>query len=342
MTEAELKQDPLSGSLFVFVNRRRDRIKILYWGETGFCIWYQQLQQGTYQLPRHESLDEQDSLEVTRSQLSLILDGIDLASARQRRRFQLAREVLLLTEFGDVSSSVMLVHPTATLDLFKVAIFFAEASKWSCAIRFVLHNDAHRDWFTEDALRNRRTDRMTLPRPELPSDIGRCHAVIEQLHARLQQVTQQASLEARDAAARIAHLEALLAEHKETIADQQQTIENLAADNELLKRSLFGSRRERYDDPAQALLFDLKSLKPEPAKDRSDEDSPESTEPRRRNEPARAGSDASFPTSCHGKKKASLERRRDPRGDAQQSERASLLQESGRTAGADPHAAEGD
>jgi transposase len=94
LTEAELKQDPLSGSLFVFVNRRRDRIKILYWGQTGFCIWYQQLQQGTYQLPRHESLREQDTLEVTRSQLSLILDGIDLTSARQRRRFQLEKEVL--------------------------------------------------------------------------------------------------------------------------------------------------------------------------------------------------------------------------------------------------------
>ena len=93
LTEAELKQDPLSGSLFVFVNRRRDRIKILYWGETGFCIWYQQLQQGTYQLPRHDSLDEQDTLEVSRAQLSLILDGIDLTSARQRRRFQLASEV---------------------------------------------------------------------------------------------------------------------------------------------------------------------------------------------------------------------------------------------------------
>jgi transposase len=66
LTEAELKQDPLSGSLFVFVNRRRDRIKILYWGETGFCIWYQQLQRGTYQLPRHDALDEQDTLEVSR------------------------------------------------------------------------------------------------------------------------------------------------------------------------------------------------------------------------------------------------------------------------------------
>ena len=53
LTEAELKQDPLSGNLFVFLNRRRDRVKILYWGQTGFCIWYQQLQTGN--LPTAES-----------------------------------------------------------------------------------------------------------------------------------------------------------------------------------------------------------------------------------------------------------------------------------------------
>jgi len=93
LTESALKQDPLSGSLFVFVNRRRDRIKILYWGQTGFCIWYQQLQKGTYQLPGQDSLAEQETLEVTRSQLSLILDGIDLSSARQRTRFQLSKEI---------------------------------------------------------------------------------------------------------------------------------------------------------------------------------------------------------------------------------------------------------
>jgi transposase len=93
LTESTLKQDPLSGSLFVFVNRRRDRIKILYWGQTGFCIWYQQLQKGTYQLPNQESLEGQQTIEVTRSQLSLILDGIDLSTARQRRRFQLPQEL---------------------------------------------------------------------------------------------------------------------------------------------------------------------------------------------------------------------------------------------------------
>jgi len=92
LTESALKQDPLSGSLFVFFNRRRDRIKILYWGQTGFCIWYQQLQQGTYQLPSEDALKGQETVEVTRSQLSLILDGIDLTSARQRTRFQRSKE----------------------------------------------------------------------------------------------------------------------------------------------------------------------------------------------------------------------------------------------------------
>ena len=94
LTESALKQDPLSGSFFVFVNRRRDRIKILYWGQTGFCIWYQQLQKGTYQLPAEDVLEELQTIEVTRSQLSLILDGIDLSSARQRMRFQLPKELL--------------------------------------------------------------------------------------------------------------------------------------------------------------------------------------------------------------------------------------------------------
>lgn len=94
LVESGLKQDPLSGSLFVFLNGRRDRMKILYWGQTGFCIWYQQLQQGTYQLPDPKGREQEDTWEVTRWQLSLILDGIDLASARQRTRFQLERASL--------------------------------------------------------------------------------------------------------------------------------------------------------------------------------------------------------------------------------------------------------
>ena len=89
LTESVLKRDPLSGQLFVFINRRRDRIKLLYWGGTGFCIWYQQLEKGSYQLPDAAKADEQEGIEITISQLSLILDGIDLLSVRQRPRYQL-------------------------------------------------------------------------------------------------------------------------------------------------------------------------------------------------------------------------------------------------------------
>jgi transposase len=80
-------QDPTSGHLFLFVNRRHDRLKILYWDRDGLAIWYKRLETpGTFQLPAvtHDAV----SIEMTTTQLSLILSGIDLRSARQRKRYQ--------------------------------------------------------------------------------------------------------------------------------------------------------------------------------------------------------------------------------------------------------------
>jgi transposase len=80
-------QDPTSGHLFLFVNRRHDRLKILYWDRDGLAIWYKRLETpGTFQLPAvpHDA----KSVEMTTTQLSLILSGIDLRSAHQRKRYQ--------------------------------------------------------------------------------------------------------------------------------------------------------------------------------------------------------------------------------------------------------------
>ena len=80
-------QDPTSGHLFLFVNRRRDRLKILYWDHgDGLAIWYKRLESGSFQIPNapHDAV----SIEMTPTQLSLILSGIDLRSARQRKRYQ--------------------------------------------------------------------------------------------------------------------------------------------------------------------------------------------------------------------------------------------------------------
>jgi len=80
-------QDPTSGHLFLFVNRRRDRIKILYWDRDGLAVWYKRLESpGTFQIPTTAA--EAASIEMTATQLALILSGIDLRSARQRRRYQ--------------------------------------------------------------------------------------------------------------------------------------------------------------------------------------------------------------------------------------------------------------
>ena len=82
------EQDPLSGHLFLFINRRRDRIKILFWDRDGFCIWYKRLEVGRFQLPRATS-DEQ-GVELDYWQLAMLLGGIDFTSARRRQRYHRA------------------------------------------------------------------------------------------------------------------------------------------------------------------------------------------------------------------------------------------------------------
>jgi transposase len=82
LTETTLRQDPYSGHLFVFRNRGGDRVKILYWDRTGFCLWYKRLEKGTFRLPRAEA----GGVEIEAAELMLLLEGIDLAGARRRPR----------------------------------------------------------------------------------------------------------------------------------------------------------------------------------------------------------------------------------------------------------------
>jgi transposase len=87
LVTSAFSQDPTSGHLFLFVNRRRDRLKILYWDRDGLAVWYKRLETpGTFQLP--VITPDVVSVEMSPTQLSLILSGIDLRSARQRKRFQ--------------------------------------------------------------------------------------------------------------------------------------------------------------------------------------------------------------------------------------------------------------
>jgi transposase len=79
-------RDVLQGGLFVFVNRRRDRVKLLWWDEDGLAIWYKRLEAGTFELPQIE--DEASHVVLTTGDLALLLGGIDLASVRRRKRYR--------------------------------------------------------------------------------------------------------------------------------------------------------------------------------------------------------------------------------------------------------------
>lgn len=80
-----IAQDPLSGHLYVFRNRRRDRIKILYWDRDGLALWYKRLEKGTFRFP--EARDGR--VEVTPAEMAAVLEGIDLRHARRQARFSL-------------------------------------------------------------------------------------------------------------------------------------------------------------------------------------------------------------------------------------------------------------
>ena len=90
MTATIIEQDPMSGHLFVFRNRNRDRLKILYWDRDGLAIWYKRLEKGTFQFPTDLVAKEKRTprARITTQQLSLLLGGIDLRSVEQRKRFR--------------------------------------------------------------------------------------------------------------------------------------------------------------------------------------------------------------------------------------------------------------
>lgn len=76
--------DPMSGHLFVFTNGRRNRLKILYWDSSGFCVLHKRLERGTFAWPAAES-SETGKVELDSRELALLLSGLDLTATRQRK-----------------------------------------------------------------------------------------------------------------------------------------------------------------------------------------------------------------------------------------------------------------
>ena len=86
MVREFLGADPLSGHLFVFRNKRSDRLKLLYWDTDGLAIWYKRLEQGSYRFPTVTA--DGDGVEIRGADLTMILDGVDLDSVKRQRRYR--------------------------------------------------------------------------------------------------------------------------------------------------------------------------------------------------------------------------------------------------------------
>src|SRR5262245_8654898 len=85
--QSHLQADPLSGHLFIVRDRAATRIKTLYWGGHGLCLWCARLEAGRYHFP--EVAGDQPVVELSAAQFQMVLDGIDLSLVRRFKRFAL-------------------------------------------------------------------------------------------------------------------------------------------------------------------------------------------------------------------------------------------------------------
>lgn len=91
LVQQQLGQDPLSGDLFVFRSRRGDRLKLLWWDEDGYAIWYKRLEEGTFVLPVADGKRGQageHGLVLRAAELAMLLDGVELSSVKRHKRYQ--------------------------------------------------------------------------------------------------------------------------------------------------------------------------------------------------------------------------------------------------------------
>lgn len=88
LVRSGLGLDPSSGDVYVFLNRRRDRLKLLVWQGDGYALYYKRLEQGTFEYPLSKEKEDLDVL--TWPELILILQGVELRSVRHRKRYRRA------------------------------------------------------------------------------------------------------------------------------------------------------------------------------------------------------------------------------------------------------------
>ncbi|MCD6123183.1 MAG: IS66 family insertion sequence element accessory protein TnpB [Spirochaetales bacterium] len=85
IVQNELHRDIMSGEVFIFINRRRDKVKLLRWESGGFILYYKRLESGTFELPDFD--ENAVSCQMRWMDLMLMVEGISIEKSKQRRRY---------------------------------------------------------------------------------------------------------------------------------------------------------------------------------------------------------------------------------------------------------------
>lgn len=85
LVQGQLERNPTSGEVFIFVNRRRNKVKLLRWEQGGFILYYKRLEAGTFDLPRFTR--DAVSCQMSWPMLMLMIEGISIEKSKQKRRY---------------------------------------------------------------------------------------------------------------------------------------------------------------------------------------------------------------------------------------------------------------
>jgi transposase len=96
LVQGELGMSPLSGDLFIFLNRRATQVRILFWDRDGYCVLSKRLEQGTFR--RIRTADGHGGVEIDAGELAMLLEGIDAKVVKRRKRYKVPKNETISTQ----------------------------------------------------------------------------------------------------------------------------------------------------------------------------------------------------------------------------------------------------
>ncbi len=86
LVQNNLESNPCSGDVFIFINKQRDKIKLLHWQGISFTLYYKRLEKGTFELPEYDS--SVGSITLSYAQIVMIVDGLSIKNIQRRKHYQ--------------------------------------------------------------------------------------------------------------------------------------------------------------------------------------------------------------------------------------------------------------